>query len=203
MRLDNPALVPQHEQPGLLFWSASLVGNNEWGAQWCHTGNRPHFWLRIGHAGRVWICVFCAWWWVVCVCVGVCSFPPLILSAPLAVSPRTKGQRSSTLLRMAAQHCLKIHSHSPGAWLNCQPTNQPTHNAHSFTKPQGSLKYRHVWNSWYVHIQGRRDGNHTACTIACIWTSGCDRFAKRGFPALRSVNISSSEWQECQHAWYQ
>ena len=43
MRLDNPVLVPQHEQPGLLFWSASLVGNNEWGAQWRHTGNHPHF----------------------------------------------------------------------------------------------------------------------------------------------------------------
>lgn len=63
MRLENPALVPQHKQPGLLFWSASLVFNNEWGEQWRHTGNHPHFWLRIGHAERVWICVFCARWW--------------------------------------------------------------------------------------------------------------------------------------------
>lgn len=30
MRLDNPARAPQHQRPGLLFWSASLAGNNEW-----------------------------------------------------------------------------------------------------------------------------------------------------------------------------
>lgn len=36
MRLDNPVLVPEHKQPGLLLWSASFVFNNEWGGQSRH-----------------------------------------------------------------------------------------------------------------------------------------------------------------------
>lgn len=89
MRLDNSVLVPQHEQPGLLFWSASLVRNNEKRARWHHAGNRPHFGLRIGHVEGVCMCVFC-----VCVCP---SLPATSLSVPLAVSPGTKGQRSHAL----------------------------------------------------------------------------------------------------------
>lgn len=49
MRLDNPALVLQHKRLGLLFWSASLVVNNEWECSGV-TGNHPHSRLPIGLA---------------------------------------------------------------------------------------------------------------------------------------------------------
>ena len=139
MRLDNPALVPQHEQPGLLFWSASLVGNNECGVQWRHTGNHPPFWLRIGHAESECVDVFVLCMVVVVVVGGgrVCSFPPVILSTPLAISPRTKGQRSCTLF---ANGCSALFKNPfTISWRLTQlPSGEPTRQplkAPSFTKP--------------------------------------------------------------------
>jgi len=71
MRLDNPELVPQHKQPGMLFWSASLVVNNEFGVRWRHwkpstllTANRTcrenvRMWVLCGWEGGLCVSIAC------------------------------------------------------------------------------------------------------------------------------------------------
>lgn len=143
MRLDNPVLVPQHKQPSLLFWSASLVVNNEWRAQWRHDGNHPHFqgenktWREsVSAASRHW---------------SECAAP---------CKPRDKR---TEVLHAFANGCSALFK-NPFAvsWRLTQssssqqctpPTNQQhSGNPHSLTKPQGILEQKHVWYPWHVHF---------------------------------------------------
>lgn len=151
---------------GQHLWSLTMNGE----AQWRHTRNRPHLWLRIGHAESV--------------CVCVCpQLPATGLSVPLVVSPGTKGQRSHTLLRMAAQHCLKIHSPSPGACLDHPAANCAHRRPNQPTQWAGSLLNKATGEPWMqACVESMVCSYPVRCMIcihASVSLSGCDWCANK------------------------
>lgn len=121
MRLDNPELVPQHRQPALLFWSASLGANNEWGAWSGVTLDTIHT-LRIEHGERV-----CMHFARVCVCGGAVSAAPPWSECVARSKPRDKR---TEVLHAFANGCSAVFENPSAVSWRLAPSSDSAHHHH-------------------------------------------------------------------------